>query len=774
MKTAAAALALAAFIALVPPSATAAGGDISYSCGPNGSGFTTCSSGWYQVPVTVRFSITPNAGDSVSNPQGCGDLDQSNDTAGVSQTCTATFTDASGSSTVSATASVKKDGTPPQSVHADAPGGANAAGWYRSPVTFQFAGTDATSGVASCSSVGYSGPDSTGASVTGTCTDIAGNTSSPATSASIKYDSHAPTVTGVNTGRSPDSNGWFNHPVAVTLQGTDNGPSGIASCSSFTYSGPDTNGSIGGQCIDNAGNTSAPASVPFKYDSTPPNVSAQPAPGPGANGWFNRAVTINFGGTDFSGIASCTSATYSGPDTSGTTINGSCTDNAGNTANASYGLKFDATPPTVTSAGLSRGADANGWYNHALSIAFGGSDGGPSGIASCTSASYSGPDSGSATVTGTCTDNAGNTSAPFSTTFKYDGTGPSVSGQPSRSPDSGSWYNHPLTINFVGNDGSGSGVAGCSSASYSGPDGGGVSISGSCKDNAGNSGSASFGLNYDSTAPTSITGKLDRPPDHNGWYNHPVSVVFSGNDATSGGVSCTNTTYKGPDTQDAKVTGSCTDAAGNTATGGTLDFKYKATPPSITKAAAGVNDQFVSITWNVSSDATSLQVTRSPGTNGAQSSVILSSAALPSALATSLEDHDVTNGVTYVYTISATDDAGNVGVEKISVSPSAILYSPARNAVVTSPPQLSWRRLSGASYYNLQVFYLGARKARKILSVWPIAPHYRLAPSWRYRGKRVKLVPGRYRWLVWPGYGKRAAHKYGPLMGQSIFTVVRR
>jgi hypothetical protein len=767
VKTALAAVVLAAFVALVPPGAVAAGGDISYSCSPAPS---TCG-GWYKVAVTIHFSITPNAGNSISNPQGCGDFTQGGDTTGVSQTCTVTFTDAAGSSNGSATASVKKDGTAPTNVHANMPGGANAAGWYRSPLTVAFAGDDATSGIASCSNVPYSG-DTAGTTVSGVCTDNAGNTSGPASSPTIKYDATAPTVTGISTGRSPDTNGWFNHPVSVSLQGSDN-LSGIASCPSFTYSGPDTNGSVGGQCVDNAGNTSAPASVAFKYDATPPSVSGQPTRGADANGWFNHAVTINFGGSDFSGLASCTSVNYSGPDTGGTTLNGSCTDNAGNTGSASYGLKFDASRPSATIANLSRGPDANGWYNHAVGVAFGGSDSGPSGLASCTSLSYSGPDSASATATGTCTDNAGNVSSPLSKSFEYDGSAPSVSGQASRPPDSGTWYNHPVNVSFVGNDGAGSGVAGCTSASYSGPDGGGIALNGSCSDKAGNSRSASFGLNYDTTAPTSITGKLDRGPDHNGWYNHPVGVAFSGSDATSGGVSCTNTTYKGPDTPDAKVTGSCTDAAGNTASGGSLDFKYKATPPSISKVAVGVNDQFVALSWKVSADATSLQVSRSPGTDGADSTVLLNSGTLPSTLATSLQDRDVTNGETYVYTISATDDAGNVGVDKISVAPSAVLYSPAKNAVVTSPPQLSWRALSGTSYYNLQVFYLG-KKARKVLSVWPKQPHYRLAAKWRYKGKRIKLVPGRYRWLVWPGYGKRAAHKYGPLMGQSLFVVVRR
>ena len=38
-----------------------------------------------------------------------------------------------------------------------------------------------------------------------------------------------------------------------------------------------------------------------------------------------------------------------------------------------------------------RGPDANGWYNHGLNVGFSGSDG-VSGISSCSSGSYSGPD----------------------------------------------------------------------------------------------------------------------------------------------------------------------------------------------------------------------------------------------------------------------------------------------------------------------------------------------------------------------------------------------
>ena len=68
----------------------------------------------------------------------------------------------------------------------------------------------------------------------------------------------------------------------------------------------------------------------------------------------------------------------------------------------------------MTSVSPARAPDANGWYNHAVALTFAGSDA-TSGIASCGAPTYSGPDSGSASVAGVCQDVAGNTSAPLAT-----------------------------------------------------------------------------------------------------------------------------------------------------------------------------------------------------------------------------------------------------------------------------------------------------------------------------------------------------------------------
>ena len=63
-------------------------------------------------------------------------------------------------------------------------------GWYNKPVGVSFRGTDATSGVASCSATTYSGPNNSSAQVSGTCTDAAGNVGSG--TFALAYDATPP------------------------------------------------------------------------------------------------------------------------------------------------------------------------------------------------------------------------------------------------------------------------------------------------------------------------------------------------------------------------------------------------------------------------------------------------------------------------------------------------------------------------------------------------------------------------------------------------------
>jgi hypothetical protein len=110
-------------------------------------------------------------------------------------------------------------------------------------------------------------------------------------------------------------------------------------------------------------------------------------------------------------------------------------------------------------------------------------------------------------------------------------------------------------------------------------------------------------------------------------------------------------------------------------------------------------------------------------------------------------------------------------------TPKYALTSPARNAVVTAPLTLKWTKVKGATYYNVQVWRISAFgqakavKMGKILSAWPPGTSYRLRKTWKFEKETQTLTPGRYRWYVWPGLGKRSAKRYGNPVGASSFTV---
>jgi hypothetical protein len=97
-----------------------------------------------------------------------------------------------------------------------------------------------------------------------------------------------------------------------------------------------------------------------------------------------------------------------------------------------------------------------------------------------------------AVVGGICVDKAGNAGVG-SYALQFDATAPQVTGaSPARQPDSNGWYNQPLDA---------------------GPDAGAVSISGFCRDRAGNrSRDSSLALKYDATPP-SITGMTAKAGD---------------------------------------------------------------------------------------------------------------------------------------------------------------------------------------------------------------------------------------------------------------------
>ena len=86
-------------------------------------------------------------------------------------------------------------------------------------------------------------------------------------------------------------------------------------------------------------------------------------------------------------------------------------------------------PPKTSTAPRPRARRRAGWYTHAVTYAFSGTDPAPgSGMGPCDTVTYTGPDTPAASVTGGCSDNAGNRTEA-SDAFHYDATKPTVTGR---------------------------------------------------------------------------------------------------------------------------------------------------------------------------------------------------------------------------------------------------------------------------------------------------------------------------------------------------------
>jgi hypothetical protein len=273
---------------------------------------------------------------------------------------------------------------------------------------------------------------------------------------------------------------------------------------------------------------------------------------------------------------------------------------------------------------------------------------------------------------------------------------------------------------------------------------------------------ASVVVRIDATSPTVVTATPDRPPDYNGWFNHPVSLSFRGTDATSGVAVCSSEVYGGPDGAGVPVAGTCQDVAGNVG-GGSSAINYDATPPPAPVVDSLPGNKSVVLEWSTSPDS--------------QAEVVRVDRAAPPVVVYrgpggTFKDRSLRNGRRYRYDVSLIDQAGNRAVGTTSTVPtSSKLLLPLRASRIPAvpPPQLIWKPVRKADYYNVQIF----RGRDKVLSTWPRRPMRRLKRRWRFGGKQYRLVPGKYCWYVWPGKGRRAKRDYGKRLGKSCFRIVR-
>jgi hypothetical protein len=406
------------------------------------------------------------------------------------------------------------------------------------------------------------------------------------------------------------------------------------------------------------------------------------------------------------------------------------------------------------------GGGCGGWFRSNVTVTWSYDKSGVTGTTGCGPTTVSNDTTG-ATVT--CTVNYGGPFYGNSVTVRKDSTPPSVTAALARGPDVEGWYTSPVAATFSG-DGGPSGISSCTSGTYSGPDGPAVTLSGSCTDGAGNTGSATVTIKYDSTPPT-VAPAPERPPDANGWYNRPVKVGFAGQDAGAGVRECSApVTYAGPDASPARFVGQCRDAVGHLSAPVTFELRYDATRPARPTVEARRTSAAVSLSWKMQRDTVRVEVLRSSGKTGRKATVLYSGKAQKH------RDRTAKAASRYWYEVRLYDEAGNVASRTVAVAPATGILAPATGAVVRRAPLVRWAPVRKARFYNVQVW----RRRSKLLTSWPSVPRLRLSDSWTFVGKRQRLVNGRYEIFVWPAFGTVKEPRYGKLIGRVSFVVKRR
>jgi len=379
---------------------------------------TQGTNGWYTSDVTINWSVV-DPESTIASQTGCDAQNVQSDTAGVAFTCTAT----SEGGTSSQTFTIKRDATAPMITFASRTA-ANGNQWNNSPVTVNWSCSDTTSDVVAASVSQTVSGEGANQSVTGTCTDNAGNSAS-GTQNGINIDKSAPTISAVAT-IGPNDAGWYKSDVTIHFTCAD----ALSGLAANTCPADQVLSSEGGvvasaaQTItDLAGNTSSPSNlVTVKIDKTVPTISAAATTQPNANGWYKGDVTVRFTCADtLSNLAANACPADQVLSSEGSAVASTAqtvSDLAGNSSAASnvVTVQIDKTAPVVAVTGVSNGGsykvgsvptagctttDAlSGVATQAtLSVTGGNPDGTGSFTATCSGATDKAGNSGSASVT---------------------------------------------------------------------------------------------------------------------------------------------------------------------------------------------------------------------------------------------------------------------------------------------------------------------------------------------------------------------------------------
>ena len=332
------------------------GPEISYTLAPASP---DGANGWYRSDVSLTWNVDDAQSPNSVSKTGCVDQAITSDQDVESYTCSAT---SAGGEAGPESVSIKRDGTDPNAPTASLDPAPNAAGWNNTDVVVHFTATgdNGPSGVDDCTADVPVNTETAGQTVSGTCTDNAGNISA-ATEVTVKVDKTDPTIGHTLTpSTGPNTNGWYNSDVEVDFTCADVGGSGIDSCSGDTTLGEGADQSATGTATDLAGNTATDAASGINIDKTDPTVSL--VGGPGASYIFGDdpdAPTCD--ASDQAGLSGLASCVVSGGGTSvgPHSYTATATDNAGNVATAT----LDYTVLAWTTKGYYSPVDMGGVWN---------------------------------------------------------------------------------------------------------------------------------------------------------------------------------------------------------------------------------------------------------------------------------------------------------------------------------------------------------------------------------------------------------------------------
>src|SRR5215213_210650 len=547
---------------------------------------------------------------------------------------------------------------------------ANGSGWNNTDVKVSFTCADADSGVVTGGCTPGTPLTNEGADqwVRGTVTDNVGKTSST-TVADINIDKTPPTLTAV---RKTPSNaaGWSRRDVTVDWVGSDTlsriDPRSQPGPSIMTGEGADLRATA--SIKDLAGNTGQGSISGISIDRTQPTITGAIVRSDGAPrsanaaGWFRTQVRVRYEASDsLSGVQQKSGDTVLLDDGAGLSATGTARDKAGNTSSVTVsGIKIDSQAPQTTASNLCD--EQHGWCKgESATVNLAAQD--QSGLSGVKEIRYAVNGAKEQTASGANTrvtvplaagtveatveyyavDNAGNAEAKRAVSLFFNDTAPTVSHTLAPEANAAGWNNSDTTVHFSAKD-AGSGV----DAATVTPDvkvtdeTSGLTVHGTAKDLAGNTGTDDVTVRLDKSAPVISAAVEDGRKGANGYYTGPVTVGFTCSDTLSGVATCPADVFLASDGEDQKVTGEAIDNAGNKASATVAGISIDSTKPEIT--VAGVKASYTL------GEATGIRCTATDATSGVNAD----------GCKVTVSD-GTSNGVgTFTYNATATDRAGNV------------------------------------------------------------------------------------------------------------------